>query len=81
MVPAVLAIAIWGEQSTTGLLILSQVLLSLQLPFAVYPLVRMTGDRKLMGHFTNGPKTAGLAWTLTVALIGLNLYLLAALVL
>jgi manganese transport protein len=81
MLPAVLAIAIWGEQTTTGLLILSQVVLSLQLPFAVYPLVRLTSDRRWMGQLANGPLTAALAWALTAALIGLNLYLLVALVL
>jgi manganese transport protein len=81
MAPAVGAIAIWGEQSTTGLLILSQVVLSLQLPFAVYLLVRLTGDRRWMGAFANGPATAAVAWGLTISLIGLNLYLLVALML
>jgi manganese transport protein len=81
MVPAALAIAIWGEQSTTGLLILSQVVLSLQLPFAVYPLVRLTGDKRWMGNFTNRLATVLLAWVLTASLIGLNLYLLLALML
>jgi manganese transport protein len=81
MVPAVVAIAAWGEQSTTGLLILSQVVLSLQLPFAVYPLVRLTSDRRWMGPFANGLAVAALAWGLTIALISINLYLLVALVL
>ena len=81
MVPAVATIAIWGEESTTGLLILSQVVLSLQLPFAVYPLVRLTGDRRWMGSFANRRLTATLAWTLTVILIGINLYLPVALAL
>lgn len=78
MVPAVLVIALWGESSTTGLLILSQVVLSLQLPFAVYPLVRITGDPRWMGGFANSPVVSFLAWGLTVGLVGINLYLLFA---
>jgi len=76
MAPAILAISIWGEDSVTRMLILSQVVLSLQLPFAVYPLVRLTSDRAWMGRFTNGRLTATLAWSLTAGLIGLNAFLL-----
>ncbi|WP_428663832.1 Nramp family divalent metal transporter [Reyranella sp.] len=79
MVPAILAVSIWGESSVTDLLIFSQVVLSLQLPFAVYPLVRLTGNRAWMGRFTNGRLTAVVAWTLTAGLIGLNAYLLISL--
>ncbi len=79
MVPAILAVFIWGESSVTDLLIFSQVVLSLQLPFAVYPLVRLTGNRAWMGRFTNGRLTAVVAWTLTAGLIGLNAYLLISL--
>jgi manganese transport protein len=81
MVPAILAVSIWGEDSVTRLLIFSQVVLSLQLPFAVYPLVRLTGNRAWMGSFVNGRLTAIVAWGLTVALIGLNGYLLLSLML
>src|SRR5579883_380011 len=80
IVPAVLVIAVCGEASTTALLILSQVVLSLQLPFAVVPLVRLTGDRRWMGRFANGPVTSLAAWGLTITLIALNFYLLLALV-
>jgi len=80
MIPAIVAVAVWGEGSVTRLLILSQVVLSLQLPFAVYPLVRLTGNRAWMGRFANGRLTATVAWFLTVLLIGLNLYLLLMLV-
>jgi manganese transport protein len=80
MVPAILAVSVWGEGSVTQLLIFSQVVLSLQLPFAVHPLVRLTGDRKWMGRFANGRLTATVAWSLTVVLIGLNGYLLLSLV-
>src|SRR5204863_1920527 len=50
IVPAVIVIALYGEKSTGTLLILSQVILSLQLPFAVFPLVRFTTDRAKMGR-------------------------------
>jgi manganese transport protein len=56
------------------------VVLSLQLPFAVVPLVRLTGDRRWMGRFANGPVTSLAAWGLTITLIALNFYLLLALV-
>ena len=75
MVPAMAVIAVCGEEAVTRLLILSQVVLSLQLPFAVWPLVRFTGDTALMGEFANGRLTAALAWSLTAVLIGLNVYL------
>jgi manganese transport protein len=61
-----------GEAGATQLLILSQVVLSLQLPFAVYPLVRLTGSKEAMGKFANGPLTAAVAWAMTAGLIGLN---------
>jgi manganese transport protein len=81
MIPAILAVAVYGEGSVTKLLILSQVVLSLQLPFAVYPLVRLTGDRAWMGRFANGRTTAAFAWALTALLTGLNLFLLLTLIL
>jgi len=72
MVPALVVVTTYGEAAATQLLILSQVVLSLQLPFAVYPLVRLTGSRRWMGKFANGPFTATIAWTLTIGLIALN---------
>ena len=77
MVPAMFAVRAYGEEGATRLLIFSQVILSLQLPFAVYPLVRMTGSTALMGKFANKPITAIIAWTLTAVLIGLNAVLVA----
>ena len=61
-----------GRSGATQLLILSQVVLSLQLPFAVYPLVRLTSRKASMGRFASGPLTAAVAWTMTAGLIGLN---------
>ena len=49
IVPAVIVVILYGERGTGALLVLSQVILSLQLPFAVFPLVTFTGDRRKMG--------------------------------
>jgi manganese transport protein len=76
MVPAMIAIGLYGEQGATSLLIFSQVMLSLQLPFAVYPLVRLTNSRALMGSFANRPVTMIVAWSLTGLLVVLNAVLL-----
>lgn len=76
IVPALLTIIFYGENSATSLLILSQVILSLQLPFAVIPLVMFTNDRKLMGEFTNPPWLKLLAYTVTTIIVSLNGWLL-----
>src|SRR5208283_3978697 len=62
VLPAALVIGLMGPGKVTSLLILSQVVLSLQLPFAVVPLVLFTGDRAKMGEFVNRPPTILLAW-------------------
>jgi manganese transport protein len=69
-------IGIMGEGHVTSLLILSQVILSFQLPFAVVPLIQFTGDRSKMGEFTNNNLTAILGWTMAAAIIVLNAALL-----
>src|SRR5256885_12702353 len=66
ILPAVFVIGIYGEGKVTSLLILSQVVLSFQLPFAVIPLVQFTGDRRKMGVFANSRFTSILAWTVAV---------------
>jgi manganese transport protein len=76
IVPTVIVVAINGEQGTEKLLILSQVILSLQLSFAVIPLVMFTGSRKQMGEFVNGRGLQALAWTTAVLIAGLNAWLL-----
>jgi manganese transport protein len=76
IVPTVIVVAINGEQGTEKLLILSQVILSLQLSFAVIPLVMFTGSRKQMGEFVNGRGLQVLAWTTAVLIAGLNAWLL-----
>jgi manganese transport protein len=75
ILPAALTIYIAGEQSTFGLLILSQVVLSMQLPFAVIPLIQFTSDRKRMGPFANPVWVRVLAWGTAAIIIGLNVQL------
>jgi manganese transport protein len=76
IVPAVVVIAIYGERGTGPLLILSQVVLSLQLPFAVFPLVMFTSDPAKMGPFVSPWWMTSLAWAVTVIIAVLNVWLL-----
>jgi manganese transport protein len=76
VIPAVAVVALVGEGATTRLLILSQVILSLQLPFAVVPLLRMTGDRGTMGAFANSRTVAVFAWGIAATLVALNVKLI-----
>ncbi len=76
IVPAVIVAAYYGESGTAKLLILSQVVLSLQLPFAVVPLVQFTSDRTRMGRFVNPRWLKFLAWAISAVIIALNLKLL-----
>jgi len=76
IIPAVIVAALYGERGTGQLLVLSQVILSLQLSFAVVPLVQFTSDKVKMGRFVNPGWLKVLAWVLTAAIIVLNGYLL-----
>jgi manganese transport protein len=76
IIPALIAIVFFGEQSTGGLLVFSQVILSLQLSFAVIPLVMFTSDRKLMGEFVNPRWLKVTAWAVAILIAGLNAWLL-----
>jgi manganese transport protein len=76
IIPTIIVVAFTGEQGTEKLLILSQVILSLQLSFAVVPLVLFTGNRKIMGEFVNAPWLKALAWFTAVLIAGLNGWLL-----
>lgn len=76
ILPAAFVIGVMGEGRVTSLLILSQVILSLQLPFAVVPLMQFTSDRSKMGEFTNGRMTAIFGWMMAVVIIVLNAALL-----
>src|SRR6059036_337998 len=76
IVPAVLVIGIFGEGKTTELLVASQVVLSMQLGFAVWPLMRFTGEKAKMGEFANGLWVKILGWTTAGIIILLNVKLL-----
>jgi manganese transport protein len=76
IVPAVIVIASRGEAGSYQLLILSQVILSIQLPFAVVPLVKFTADKTRMRQFANKPWVAVLSWIVAVMIIGLNAWLI-----
>jgi manganese transport protein len=76
IVPAIGVILVYGDRGTGPLLILSQVILSLQLPFAVFPLVMFTSDPKKMGRFASPPWMKALAWSVAFVIAGLNGWLL-----
>ena len=76
IVPALITIILFGEGSTTNLLVFSQVILSLQLPFAVIPLVMFTSNRNLMGEFVNPFWLKAVAWLVASIIVGLNSWLL-----
>jgi manganese transport protein len=76
IVPAVICVILYGESGTAKLLIFSQVVLSLQLSFAVFPLVQFTSDRKKMHEFTNPLWLKALAWMIAVVIGSLNAWLL-----
>ena len=76
IIPAIIVVALYGERGTGPLLILAQVILSLQLPFAVVPLVMFTSDRAKMGPFVNPGWVKVLAWAVAVIIAVLNGWLL-----
>jgi manganese transport protein len=76
IVPAAITVWISGEQGTYKLLILSQVMLSMQLPFAVIPLIKFTSNRERMGdEFVNPGWVKALAWTAAIIIVSLNVWL------
>ena len=76
IIPAIIVVMLYGERGTGPLLILSQVILSLQLPFAVFPLVAFTGNRHKMGAFVAPIWLRTLAWAIAVIILLLNVVLL-----
>ena len=76
IVPAVAIIGYYGESKTTELLVASQVVLSMQLGFAVWPLMRFTGEKAKMGEFVNPVWIKVLGWTVAAVIITLNVKLL-----
>jgi len=75
IVPALVVILMMGERATGSLLVLSQVVLSLQLSFAVIPLVHLVSDRRWMGQHAIRPTTQAVAWTVAAVIAALNLKL------
>jgi len=75
IIPAVITIAVAGEEASGNLLVFSQVLLSMQLSFAVIPLIHMVSDRKRMGAFAIRPGTKALAWACASVIAFLNVKL------
>lgn len=76
IIPAVIVTVLYGEKGTTDLLILSQVILSFQLSFAVIPLVMFTSDKKKMGVFVNSRITKAVSWLIAIVIATLNAYML-----
>lgn len=76
IIPVIFVAWIYGESGTTNLLILSQVILSMQLPFAVIPLIMFTSEKEKMGVFVNGWKLKISAWIIATIIVVLNVKLL-----
>ena len=74
ILPAVLVIGLRGDSSVTDLLTLSQVVLALQLPFAMWPLMQFTSSRKRMGVWKNGPFLLGAGWASAMLITAMDLY-------
>lgn len=78
IVPALIVALLFGENGTAHLLVFSQVILSMQLSFAVIPLVLFTNDKTKMGEFANKPFLRSIVWVISAIIISLNIYLLYA---
>jgi manganese transport protein len=76
IVPVVIVTALYGERGTADLLVFSQVVLSMQLPFAVIPLVRFVSDKRKMGNFAISRSVAAAAWIVAAVIVVLNVKLL-----
>jgi len=76
IIPAIIVSFFYGASGTAKLLIFSQVILSMQLSFAVFPLVAFTSDKAKMGEFVNGAFLKTLSWGAAAVIAGLNIWLL-----
>jgi manganese transport protein len=76
IIPAIIVTMLYGNKGTANLLILSQVVLSLQLPFAIVPLIMFTSDRKKMGALRSPLWLTASAWLVALIVILLNLKLI-----
>jgi manganese transport protein len=75
IIPAYIVILIYGEEETGALLVFSQVVLSLQLGFAIIPLIHFTSDKRKMGDFVNKMSVTVAAWLIAIIIVGLNVKL------
>jgi manganese transport protein len=78
IIPAIVVVSLQGEEGTYGLLLLSQVILSLQLPFAVIPLIQFTSEKQRMGEFVNKVWVKVFAWAIAAVIVGLNAMLISS---
>lgn len=76
IIPAVIFIALFGNKGITELLILSQVVLSIQLSFAIFPLIMFTSNKTIMGEFVNGKIITIASWVIAVLIATLNIWLI-----
>jgi len=76
IMPAIVVVALYGQSGTARLIILSQVVLSMQLSFATFPLVKFTSEKAKMGEFVNPPWLKWLSWVVAYLIAGLNVWLL-----
>src|SRR5258706_1176604 len=76
ILPAIAVISYYGENSTGAMLVLSQVILSLQLPFAIIPLIHAVADKRRMGEFSIRPWMQALAWLVAITIVTLNVKLI-----
>lgn len=76
IVPALMIVSATGGRDTVELLVISQVVLSMQLPFAIFPLMMLTSDRASMGEFANGRIVKVVGYTICAVIAALNVYLL-----
>jgi manganese transport protein len=76
IVPAILLISASGGKDTVGLLVFSQVVLSMQLSFAIFPLLHFTSDKRLMGEFANSTRVKVVGYAICTLIAGLNVSLL-----
>jgi manganese transport protein len=78
LVPAFVGVWWFGDDGIGKMLVLSQVVLSFQLPFAMWPLIRFTSNREMMGEFANGPVMRLAAWSLFAVISAANVWLVAS---
>jgi len=79
IIPALAGVMLFGDHGVGPMLVLSQIVLSLQLPFAIWPLIRTASDRSIMGGLAAGRLAVGTAWGLFAVIAAANLWLLASL--